>query len=244
MDTYYNIKQKYDKKKSYAIKKIYSNGDYTQDEKRKMAKAYKQNCIECKRKVGTIFYIQNNTLMAKCGSPKPCKLNLAVEKPKTTQIQYLIDTLEKDISNAREEIIKTKLNFLFKYANEDETLQRFEVKKKELNLLNEYLHKLKEELNTKINQNVRNTIVEENNIKYHECIKLISENNDEYHKTKNVQYLKDNALLIKTTMFPILDIVRNAKYDIHNVESNVIDNIVYHTLYKEKNRYSKTEKEI
>ena len=61
---------------------------------------------------------------------------------------------------------------------------------------------------------------------------------------KNVQYLKDNALLIKTTMFPILDIVRNAKYDIHNVESNVIDNIVYHTLYKEKNRYSKTEKEI
>lgn len=244
MESYYKIKQKYDKKKSAAIKKIYNNDDFTLEEKRDNAKKYKQGCIECKRKVGTIFYIQDNMLKAKCGSvKKPCKLNLSVEKPKTTQIQDLINTIEKDISSTREDIIKTKLNFLFKYANEDETLERFETKKKELNLLTDYLHKLKEELKQKLNQDERDLIIEENNIKYNEAVKQINENIDEYKSSKNIQYLKDNAMLIKDTIFPILDKIRNAKYDVCIVEESVIeDNNLYYNVYREKNAYSKTEK--
>ena len=244
MESYYKIKQKYDKKKSAAIKKIYNNADYTLEEKRERAKKYKQGCIECKRKFGTIFYIQNNILHAKCGNlKKPCNLNLSVEKPKTTQLQELIDTIEKNISNTREDVIKTKFNFLFKYANEDETLERFEVKKNELNLLTEYLHKLKEELKLKLDKNKRNLIIEENNITYNETLKQIRENNDEYNSSKNIQYLKDNAMLIKDTIFPILDKIRNAKYDVCVVEESVLeDNSLYYTVYKEKNTYSKTEK--
>ena len=246
MESYYKIKQKYDKKKSTAIKKIYNNDDFTLEEKRHKAKKYKASCIECKRKVGTIFYVQNNMLKAKCGSvKKPCKLNLSVEKPKTTQIQELINTIEQNISVTREDIIKTKLNFLFKYANEDETLERFESKKKELNLLTEYLHKLKEELKQKINKDERSSIIEENNILYNETVKEIKENIDEYNTSKNIQYLKDNAMLIKDTVFPILDKIRNTKFDICMVEESVLDDKSnYYTVYKEKNAYSKTEKVI
>jgi hypothetical protein len=244
MESYYKIKQKYDKKKSAAIKKIYNNDDFTLEEKRDLAKKYKQGCVECKRKVGTIFYIQDNMLKAKCGNvKKPCKLNLSVEKTKTTQIQELISTIEKNISSTREDIIKTKLNFLFKYANEDETLERFETKKNELNLLTDYLHKLKEELKQKLNQDERDLIIEENNITYNEAVKQINENIAEYKSSKNIQYLKDNAMLIKDTIFPILDKMRDAKYDVCVVEESVIeDNSLYYKVYREKNAYSKTEK--
>ena len=50
-------------------------------------------------------------------------------------------------------------------------------------------------------------------------------------------------MLIKDTIFPILDRIRNAKYDVCVVEESVLeDNTPYYTVYKEKNTYSKTEK--
>ena len=246
MENYYKIKQTYEKKKNTAFKKIYNNNDFTLAEKREKVKNYKQSCIECKRKVNTIFFTDNNMLKAKCGNNKsPCKLNIQVEKTKTKPIHELITEIEENINKLKETITTTKLNFLFKYANEDETLKVFESKKTQLNSLNEYLHSLKQELKEKNNMEERNTIINDNMNIFYETLKIIKNNINEYNTTNKIQYLKDKAQINKETMLPILKNIRNSKFDTSLVETEIDENKnTFYKLYNVKNSILRTEKTL
>jgi len=245
MEEYYKLRNQYEKKISSKIKKIYNDDKLTLDEKRSAAKKFVPQCIKCKRRVKTLFIRENNNYLIKCGNAEnPCELNVSIQTKQYSLIQDIIDTLEKDAENARESIIKTKLNFLFKYVSEEDTLGIFETRKREINIINEYIHKLKQELTERLDENERNLKISRYNSTYQEHVKLLNENSNEFKKTGNIQYLNDNALLVKDSILPLLASLREAKYDISGVVSKEIDNELHYHVYNVKNKYSKTEKDI
>ena len=114
----------------------------------------------------------------------------------------------------------------------------------ELNIINEYIHKLKQELTVMLDEKDTHLKISRYNSTYQEHVQQLNENSNEFKKTGNIQYLKDNALLVKNSILPLLTSLREARYDISGVVSKEIDNVNHYHVYNVKNKYSKTEKEI
>jgi len=245
MDEYYKLKQKYEKKKASAITKIYNKTNKTLEKKRMDAKKYVPPCINCKRKVGSIFFNNNNLYTIKCGDKdEPCDLDYSASKDIIIHLEDIIHSREKYIDKIRESIIRTKLDFLFKYDNEENTLSKFNKQRAELNTENQHIHERKEELSKRLNINERNhnTIID-NGI-YNETLKQIRENSTSFKKTGDNSYLNESALLTKDVMMPLLKRMRETKYDVSKIETYEINNETFFKMYNVKHDIKNLEEKI
>ena len=242
IETYFSKKQKYEKKKASAIRKIMGNDDYTLAEKRKHIADLKLGCIQCKKKVNTIFGIKDNVYFAKCGSTtSPCKLNLSIPRKTIQQLKSIIDELKISLAEVKEKITKTKLDYLFKYANEEETVGIFEEQKELMLNLNEALVSLEEDYKVRLGEEERKAATEKQRQILHKNIDLIKKNHRDYKETGENQYLKDNARIVKDVILPLQAEMRKTKHDINLVELH--DETTYR-LYQVKHSIAKSEKEI
>lgn len=242
MKSFFVKKQKYEKKKATAIRKIMANDDYTLAEKREQVKDLKIACIQCKRKVNTIFGIENNTYTAKCGSvDSPCKLNISIKRKTIQQLKDVIDDLKESLATVKTDITKIKLNYLFKYTDEETTVKIFEEQRELMISLNEALTALEEDYKTRLNELERQSLLKDNQLKMHRLVDAIKSNHQQYLLTQEPQYLKDNATFVKDEVLPLQDEIRKIKYDINLVELEGED---LYKLYQVKHADMKTEKEI
>ena len=245
MDQYYEFKYKYEKKISSARNKIYNNPELSFDKKRASAKKYIPPCINCKRKVGSIFSNINKVYTIKCGDvEEPCDLNFSASKDTVINLGDVVIEREKHIEKLRESIIRTKLDFLFKYKTEEDTLKIFEIQKNELNVENEHLYKRKEELTKRLNIDDRNQNILIDKGVFNETLKQMRENSTEYKKTGDKVYLNENALLTKDVMMPLLKKIRETKYDISKIESYEVNNEIYHKIYNVKHDIKNLEENV
>ena len=245
MDKYYTLKHKYEKKVSSALNKIYSKSDKSPEKKRLTAKKYVPPCINCKRKVGSIFSNDNLKYSIKCGdSEEPCNLNISASKDIIINLEEIVDSRDKHIDKIRESIVRTKLDFLFKYTNEADTLSKFEKQKNELNIENEHFYKRKEELSKRLNINDRELNNSINKGVYNETMKQIRENSTEFKKSGETNYLNENALLTKDVMLPLLKKIRETKYDVSKIESYEVNNDVFYKIYNVKHDIKHLEEKL
>ena len=245
MDEYYKFKHKYEKKVSSALNKIYNKTDKSLEKKRASAKKYVPPCINCKRKVGSVFSNDNLLYSIKCGdSEEPCDLNFTASKDIIINLEDIVYTRDKHIDQIRESIVRTKLDFLFKYVNETDTLSKFEKQKNELNIENEHFYKRKEELSKRLNiydRELKNSI---NKGVYNETMKQIRENSTEFKKSGDINYLNENALLTKDVMMPLLKKIRETKYDVSKIESYEENNDVFYKIYNVKHDIKHLEEKL
>lgn len=245
MDKYYKLKQKYEKKKSSALTKIYSKTSKTLEKKRFDAKKYVPPCINCKRKVGSIFFNNNNLYTIKCGdTDEPCDLDYSATKESTVNLEDIVNSREKYIDTIRESIIRTKLDFLYKYENEENTLSKFNKQKAELNTENQHIQERKAELSKRlnINERIHNTTIDTSI--YNETLKQIRENSTEFKKSGDISYLNENAVLTKDIMMPLLKRMRETKYDVSKIESYEMHNDTFYKMYNVKHDIQNLEEKI
>jgi hypothetical protein len=146
----------------------------------------------------------------------------------------LLKTMEKDIKDYKNEIIDHKNKLLFGYLNTEDALERFENIKEYISnytsLYEQYLesyHKIvdNDEKTQELNEAITNSYIEIQKIK--ECILKMNESN-------NVQYARDAVVIYTTTLMPLLQTIRNLKYN---------ETIVWHNDYTNtcnliQNKYS------
>jgi hypothetical protein len=245
MDEYYKLKQKYEKKKASAITKIYNKPTKTVEKKRIGAKKYIPPCINCKRKVGSIFSNTNKLYTIKCGdTAEPCDLDYNARRDVTVNLENMVNAREKHIDTIRESIIRTKLDFLFKYADEENTLSKFNKQKTELSIENQHIHERKEELSKRLHINDRrhNSVID--NGVYNETLKQIRENSTEFKKSGEIRYLNENALLTKDVMLPLLKQMRATKYDVSKIETYELNKETFYKMYNIKHDIKNLEEII
>ena len=124
---YYKLKKKYDNQIKKQKKLIIKDGGLTQKEKHKAFKSLKFKCLNCDRPVNMIFTNTEDTLEVICGDTEnPCNLSIKIDKGLNIQKEDYLDGLYQDLQQAKESIIRHKLDLLYKFDNEDNVLEIFE----------------------------------------------------------------------------------------------------------------------
>ena len=133
IEAYYQLKQKYEagyKKKKNKIKRR----DISSKEKQQLIRKINLNCIQCRKKGGTLFTNIDSVLKATCGNrAAPCDLHIEVKKSDWRYLPSVITHVDNIVNNIKTNIIKTKLNFLFGLEEENFIVEEFEKLKNNFN---------------------------------------------------------------------------------------------------------------
>jgi hypothetical protein len=121
INEYYRLKDKYENEyyEKY-VKQIVKSNKSKREKRVEYSRLPKQECINCKRNVGTIFniiidkkeYIKNYII--KCGDvQEPCPLDIQIIYAIRNQLDILINEGITSIENIKLKIIKEKNNAIF-----------------------------------------------------------------------------------------------------------------------------------
>ena len=131
MYNYFSLKRKYEEKMKEIKRAAYKKGDSNKNGAAK-ARNVKPPCVNCKRRVGTVFDMKHNRYSAVCGDKThPCNLNIQLYTGNYFDIETVLRLYYEDLNKTKERIITHKMETLFSYVNEDTVLSKF---KEELEL--------------------------------------------------------------------------------------------------------------
>lgn len=213
LNEYYKLKNKFETKKQSQINTILKNDKLTMKQKQEKFRKLKTNCINCSRKVGTVFKSDSGILTAICGDNKsPCNLDIKINRGKFINLEELIDVFQTGVNELKEEIITTKMDLLFGYEQEATTLTKFNKLKNELTKDLEDVMEYKTQfievvsnLDNKSELNTKMTI-------FYNKITLIKSTIDEFNETGQIQLIKDMISTYQTELVPLLHELRELKY--------------------------------
>ena len=137
INNYYKLKNQYDENfYDKYVKKIVVSNKSKREKKAAFATLPKPKCINCKRNVGSIFSIKNDSeneyhiYTALCGDVlKPCPLNIKILMSNTTLFENVLEPINSssgEINKLKIQIINAKNNLLFGYIPEKQSFTVFE----------------------------------------------------------------------------------------------------------------------
>jgi len=231
LNEYFKLKQKYETEIAANKKKIINNTTLSNREKRSEFMKLKPKCINCKRPGGSIFKIlftpedsnteSNREYNASCGIiSNPCNFKIKIRCGKTELITDILNSMESEIKDIKNEIIDDKNKLLFGIIETEEAINKFEESKEHItlytSLYEEYLSKYNtifdnEDKKKEIEEAMTNSYIQINLIK--DCIKKSDE-------TGQKSFIFDAIQIYDTTLMPLLITIRNLKYNENFVSHN------------------------
>jgi hypothetical protein len=224
LNEYFKLKRNYENKIMDNKKKIINNPTLSKREKRSEFLKLKPKCINCQRPGGTRFNITYfsetdkseayRQYTALCGIiSDPCNLDIKIQVGKFELLPDLLNVIQKEITDAKNEVIDNKNKLLFGYLNTNDVLEKFEDLKETIShyssLYEIYLEHYNdivdnEKKNRELEESITNSYIQIQQIK--NCIKKMNE-------TNNVQYAHDAVNIYKTVLQPLFIKIRNLKYN-------------------------------
>ena len=224
LNEYFKLKRTYENKIMINKKKIINNSTLSNREKHSEYLKLKPKCINCQRPGGTIFKItgfkESDTeeayrqYNAQCGIiADPCNLDIKIQIGKYELFTEILDNLQNEIKNTKNQIIDDKNKLLFGYLTSNEVLEKFEDLKETIsNYSSLYEIYLRDYNNIVDNEKEKSELQEaitESYIQIQEvknCIKKMNE-------TNNLQYAHDAATIYTTIIQPLFNKIRTLKYN-------------------------------
>lgn len=221
INSFYDLKNKYENELSLKKRKIILDTQLSKKEKRDRFLRIKKKCINCKKEGGTIFSTKNKILKAVCGaSGNPCKLDIEISLGRYINGSDIINILKSQYEASKQKIIETKLNLLFNYISEDVAVDKFDIYREELqdnsdiykSTLTTYL--LATNNPTKAVKLTNEEITVYNYIEEYKG--LIKQYNDE----NSEDYLTSALELYHSKIIPTLSTIRSLKFSHNSVEKD------------------------
>jgi len=216
---FYQLKSKYQddykKDKSYFLKK---NKNTTLKEIKFEFKQIVPKCVNCQRRVGSIFETKVNAdfekiLKAMCGDRKdPCPFDIEINLGITYDLRDLINENEEETQKFKHQIILDKNDFLFGYIDSEEAVQKFDEIKDEIKGSIENSEYFLALLNEKTDNVDKKNNLKKIQTQVYTNISNIKKYTDEYKKTHNKQLMKDIAHIYYEDMTPRLKEIMEKKY--------------------------------
>jgi len=224
LNEYFKMKQKYETLISANKKRIINNITLSKKEKRAEYIKLKPKCINCSRPGGTIFkatYFPDSDsnesyrqFSATCGIiADPCNLNIQIQLGKIDLLPNLLNSIQKEMADTKNEIINNKNKLLFGYLTAENVLEKFETLKNNISfyssLYEAYLERYNElvdndEKKMELNEKLMDSYIEISKIK--ECVKKMND-------TDNSKYILDAINIYDKTLMPLLTAIRHLKYN-------------------------------
>jgi hypothetical protein len=230
VDEYYALKNKYTLEKKAQIKEIMENEKHNRIKKVRNA-VFK--CVNCKKLGGTKFWKDSdNNLRAVCGNTSsPCNLNISILSSLTLTQKEIDDDLVA-IEDAKQEIIKLKMDTLFNYVDGDSSIKIFN---KLIGIVNDdaknaILHESLSSYDSIVNNSEKMRIISKKMQDVYSEMSLIRKLKSEYSHTNNKELLGEIAASHKNIK-KSLDAIRAIKYPVAEIvedgESMVLKQLPY-----------------
>jgi len=231
IEAYYKLKGTYEAKRNRLKQRILKSDD-SKAEKRLRFEALNIPCVGCKRKVGSIFYTTGRNLIAFCGdTDAPCNLQIDIDRGDYWFSPHLLETIQHDVEVAKMNIIKTKLGLLFGFIEENKMIETFETLKNNYKGLQHYINLIEKDMQKGQFLEVQEPGSTDRRISKMELAKinqiqlghLINRFRDLMARfsssdgVSNPKFLQEAVELYLQEILPVLQILRNALYDIYTV---------------------------
>ena len=217
---YYKLKQEYFTLINRKKKQIQQNKTLTTKQKQRKIKEMEITCIHCGQKGGTLFHNDNEYLIATCNAVSPCNLNIKINRGTYINIYDKYAILKTELSQLREKIISIKLNIVYNLDKYTDSIKVFSTLKKELGAVSTEFNALTEQLmqitNSSDKQNKLN--IAENDL--HSIKKQLHDAGKELRETNRLQYAKDMVELYLSMISPLVEKIREIKFDYSDVYEN------------------------
>ena len=239
LNTFYKLKGEYEEKLNDQKRKIAKKTHLSTKEKRDEFKQLKMACVNCNRKVGTIFQVKyketsspggekdkpkkerwediGRVAKAMCGDRiSPCPLDIEINLGKIQTVAEELQTIQDKIIELKKEIVLIKNNLLFGYIETDKAVEKFEQVKEELSENTED-YEVMLMLYMKIYDNPeKKEEVKNLELKIFNDIKQIKQYIFDFNREKNVQFAEDAVTLLVSQLMPSVVELRTLKYPIMN----------------------------
>jgi hypothetical protein len=249
IDSYYNYKEHYENSKTAIKNKISSNhADVSWRQKRNLYRKTRPACINCKRKVGTVFATEhvedkadpNNIdktarlLKARCGDDKdPCTLDIQIMIPFTIMFEKIFENNKKLIKTMQKMIIEEKNNAIFGYSERNSAILKFQTLNNQLSSVikdDEYVSLLFEYI---ANNSKKTKLLEETHTAFYANINILRDYLAEYEKTNDEQSIIDAVTLYNDEIVSQLEQIASLKFMHQTVEMD--NNATFHLVQQEVN---------
>ena len=129
---YFRLKDAYERKLAQKKKRIRSNRNIGDRERRQKFEMLTHECVNCKKEGGTTFRVDKTHYYAKCGASPPCALDVQIQRVPVSSVRQEELALEDNVGRIKSGLIETNMDHLYKFADEDATLKRGESLRKDL----------------------------------------------------------------------------------------------------------------
>jgi hypothetical protein len=231
-DNFYKLKSEYEEGRRGVLKKakkLYLSKRKDMKGFKKYIKDLKFPCVNCKRKVNSIFVIKNYELKAKCGGlEEPCRLNIIINRgiflpyDKIHNGDGIIEGTRNELNKIKSTIIDVKTKFILKLITDVEAISFFDKYNEELNELLEG-KALREDIYLSLinNENNKDDIDDKLLLK-NNLIQDIKRNASEYKLSEYKENEKIIEIIDKylTILIPTIDDLNNLQYRVREIEDN------------------------
>lgn len=224
LNEYFKLKQGYETQNMNNKKQIINNTTLSNREKRSEFLKLKPKCINCKRPGGSKFqttYIRGNETdegyrqySATCGIiADPCNFNIKIHVGEMELLPARLNTIQKDIQDAKNKVIDYKNKLLFGYLPTEQVLEEFDDLKDTISFYTSLYEAYFDNYNlivdndakkADLEESITNSYIQINEIK--DCIKKMNE-------TDNAQYARDAVNIYVNTLVPLMNKIRTLKYN-------------------------------
>ena len=245
---FYMLKSKYEQDYEKEKKEI-MYGEKTNQlswkDKRFEFKKLVPKCVNCQRRVGSIFETKVNdeferVLKAMCGDRKdPCPFDIEINLGITYDLRDLMNENEEETQTFKHQIILDKNDFLFGYIDSEEAVKKFDEIKDEINGSIESSEYYMSLLNDKIYNLDKKNNLKKIQTEVYTNISNIKKYADEYKKTHNKQFMSDIARIYYQDMKPRLNEIMEEKYAASYVDKeNNMNHLVQEPISFENVEYT------
>lgn len=256
-ENYYKLKDKYDKQKDNLKNKILKNKDLSRRQKKNLLRE-KTLCVVCQQPGGSLFTVEDRTLIALCKADTPCNLDIKIKKGTYSNDREFVQMLKDTSLSLRTDIIMSKLNLLFRLEDEETMLKNFEELKNEY-LKNEkdltkFLTIIENNLQTaekKLRINKLKEELKKEMTTYKSLLKNAKQEKLNNNLLKSKVFLKDAVEKYREAITPRLDLLRKEENNYIYLSvikvpnpKNKKDAIKQVTLYKEPYTIEDLEVEV
>ena len=244
IDSYYKLKQKYEKQIEDYKNKLRKNDSLTKLEKKNLFRQFQPKCVNCKKVGGTVFINKDRVLKASCGSTEPCKLNIELNEGKYASIIDLDESYSKNVDTIKTKIIMTKLDFLFGYIT-DETVafDNFDKLRKNLKQYMEAQLLVQKSYNAVTNNPEKQSVIHDAEGKLYEEIMDLQSLYKLYMENPRAGYITDMVDKYIKVIKPLADKIMRMKYVINVIEVEDSQDKQDNTMYLVQKEYTFTDLE-
>ncbi len=224
---FYKLKSEYDEQLRELRRKIAKKKGLSIKEKRDEYKKLKPSCVNCKRKVGSIFEVKYDTstdgriAKALCGDRiDPCPLDIEINLGKIRTIASDLQATQEEMNGLKKQIVIIKNDLLFGYTTTDKAVDEFEKIKTDLSSTTEMYEILLVSYVSIYDSPEKKAETQKLELEIYHNINQIKDYIRDFNRQQDVQYVQDAATLLISQLTPKVEDLRRLKYPIMTVSKS------------------------